>query len=142
MMGLVIGVHVIACIFLIIIILVQAGRGGGLVENFSGVESMFGTKTNAFLTRSTSVLSVIFFITCLSLAFMSSRQSKSLMGQRANQQQSAVQETQEKTPLQLDSQNKAAPEQLKPQATAEVIPEQKAAEKAASEEIPAQEVAK
>ncbi len=141
-MGLLIGIHVLACILLIIIILIQAGRGGGLVENFSGVESMFGTKTNTFLTRATSVLSIIFFITCLSLAFMSARKSKSLMSQRANQKQSAVKETQEKKPQQLDSQNKSAQEQLKPQTTTKVNPEQKAAEKAASQETPAQKAAK
>ncbi|MDD5431994.1 MAG: preprotein translocase subunit SecG [Candidatus Omnitrophica bacterium] len=79
MIILIIAVHVIVCILLIVLVLVQRGRGGGLVESFAGVESMFGTKTNEFLTRSTSVLSVIFFITCLSLAIMSVRQSKSLM---------------------------------------------------------------
>ncbi|MFA5156224.1 MAG: preprotein translocase subunit SecG [Candidatus Omnitrophota bacterium] len=79
MMGFVIAIHVIACALLIIIILVQAGRGGGLVEGFSGVESMFGPKTSAFLTKATSILSTLFFITCISLAFLSARQSKSLM---------------------------------------------------------------
>ena len=79
MMGLLITIHVIACIILIAIILIQAGRGGGLVEGFSGVESMFGSKTNTFLTRTTTILSTLFFITCLSLAFLSARQSKSLM---------------------------------------------------------------
>jgi preprotein translocase subunit SecG len=64
---------------LIIIILIQAGRGGGLVEGFSNVESMFGPKTNTFLTRTTATLSILFFLTCLSLAFLSSRQSRSLM---------------------------------------------------------------
>ena len=79
MMGFVITIHVIVCVLLIIIILIQAGRGGGLVEGFSGVESMFGTKTNTFLTRTTTVLSVLFLLTCLSLAFLSARQSRSLM---------------------------------------------------------------
>jgi len=50
-----------------------------LVESFSDVESMFGTKTNAFLTRTTTVLSVLFFVTCLSLAVLSIKQSRSLM---------------------------------------------------------------
>ncbi len=81
MMGLIIGIHVIACIFLIGIILIQAGRGGGLVENLSSMESVFGTKTSAFLTRSTTVLSTVFFITCLSLALLSARQSRSLLMQ-------------------------------------------------------------
>jgi preprotein translocase subunit SecG len=73
-------IHVIVCIALIGLVLIQRGRGAGLVESFAGVESMFGTKTNAFLTRTTTVLSVAFFITCLVLAVVSVRQSKSLMG--------------------------------------------------------------
>lgn len=73
-------IHVIVCIALIGLVLIQRGRGAGLVESFAGVESMFGTKTNAFLTRATTVLSIAFFITCLLLALVSVRQSKSLMG--------------------------------------------------------------
>lgn len=79
MIGVIIAVHVIVCSLLVIIILIQAGRGGGLVDSFAGVESMFGTKTNAFLARATTVLSIIFFITCLSLALLSARQSRSLL---------------------------------------------------------------
>ena len=79
MIALIITIHVIACTLLIIMILIQRGRGGGLAESFSGVESMFGTKTNAFLSRTTTVLATLFFITCLSLALLSVRQSRSLM---------------------------------------------------------------
>lgn len=79
MMGLIIGIHVSICVLLIVIILIQAGRGGGLVESFAGVESMFGTKTNTFLTRTTTALAILFFLSCISLALLSARQSRSLM---------------------------------------------------------------
>ncbi|TBR20107.1 preprotein translocase subunit SecG [bacterium] len=79
MMGFIVVLHVIICILLIILVLIQSGRGGGLVDNLSNIESMFGTKTNAFLTKSTTVLSTLFFITCLSLAVLSLKQSRSLM---------------------------------------------------------------
>ncbi|MFA5361969.1 MAG: preprotein translocase subunit SecG [Candidatus Omnitrophota bacterium] len=79
MAGLVVAIHLIACLGLIVIVLVQRGRGGGLVESFSGLESMFGVKTSVFLTRTTTVFSVIFFITCLLLTFFSVRQSRSLL---------------------------------------------------------------
>jgi len=79
MMTLLIIIHVIACIVLIGLVLIQRGRGAGLVEGFAGVESMFGTKTSVFLTRTTTIMSVVFFMTCLSLAVMSVKQSKSLM---------------------------------------------------------------
>ncbi len=72
-------IHMIVCLLLIGLIMIQAGRGGGLVESFSSVESMFGTKTNTFLTRITTVLSILFFVTCLSLALLSAKQSRSLM---------------------------------------------------------------
>ncbi|MFA7294920.1 MAG: preprotein translocase subunit SecG, partial [Candidatus Omnitrophota bacterium] len=79
MMTFIIVLHVIACVVLIILVLIQRGRGAGLVESFAGVESMFGTKTSAFLTRTTTIMSVVFFLTCLSLAVLSVKQSKSLM---------------------------------------------------------------
>ncbi len=79
MMSLILVIHAIICILLIGIILIQAGRGGGLVESFSSVESMFGPKTNVFLTRATTVLSILFFITCLSLALLSAKQGRSLL---------------------------------------------------------------
>lgn len=92
MMGLIIFLHVLICILLITIILIQRGRGGGLVESFSDMESMFGTKTNAFLTRATTILSVLFFITCLILAFISAQQAKSIVPNVMPQSQNAEQE--------------------------------------------------
>jgi len=102
MMAFVIVVHVLVCVALIALVLVQRGRGGGLVESFQGVESMFGTKTNEFLTRSTTILSIVFFITCLSLAFLSVKQSRSLL---SNVKQTSV----ASAPAQQADQPKQAP---------------------------------
>lgn len=79
MMTFIIIIHVTACLVLIALVLIQRGRGAGLVEGFAGVESMFGTKTSVFLTRTTTIMSIVFFLTCLSLAVLSVKQSKSLM---------------------------------------------------------------
>jgi preprotein translocase subunit SecG len=79
MFGLVIAIHVIACALLIFIVLVQQGRGGGLIDSMSSAENIFGTKTSTFLVKATSVLAVVFFFTCLSLAFLSIRKGKSLI---------------------------------------------------------------
>ena len=81
-MGFLIFIHVVVCIFLATIILMQAGRGGGLTENFASAESMFGAKTNSFLVKTTTILGVFYLITCLSLAFISSKKERSLMPQR------------------------------------------------------------
>jgi preprotein translocase subunit SecG len=79
MFGLVIAIHVVACALLIVIVLIQQGRGGGLIESLSSAENIFGTKTSTFLVKATSILAVIFFFTCLSLAFLSIRKGKSLI---------------------------------------------------------------
>ena len=118
-MILIIVIHVIVCIALIGLVLIQRGRGSGLVESFHSVESMFGTKTNTFLTRTTTILSVIFFFTCLSLAVLSVRQSKSLMS-NVNLNPPANQATQETA----KPQEKAAVTQQAPQNQEAPVPSQ------------------
>ena len=106
MIGFIIFIHAIVCVFLIVIILIQRGHGGGLVESLSGIDSMFGTKTSAFLTRFTTVLAILFLATCLTLAVISARQSKSLMrrvrpSEEIPVEASAPTEPEESTPSEL-----------------------------------------
>ena len=72
-------IHSITCVLLVLTVLMQAGRGGGLTESFSSAESVFGAQTSAFMVRTTSILATVFFTTSLVLALMSSRQERSLM---------------------------------------------------------------
>ena len=81
-MGFILVIHVIVCVLLVISILMQAGRGGGLTETFQSAESMFGTQTNAFMVRLTSILAVIFISTSLLFAFQSSKGTQSLMANK------------------------------------------------------------
>ncbi|MBU1367715.1 MAG: preprotein translocase subunit SecG [Candidatus Omnitrophica bacterium] len=71
--------HIIIVIGLIGMILVQRGRSGGLVEALGGVESIFGTKTSSFFVKVTVILAILFFITSISLAYLSKEKGKSLM---------------------------------------------------------------
>jgi len=79
--GFVIGIHVIVSLVLILVILLQAGRGGGLSESFGGssTQTIFGTKTSVFLTRATTVSAIIYIITCLTLGVMTSHRGRSLV---------------------------------------------------------------
>ena len=79
MMTFILVIHSIACVLLVLTVLMQAGRGGGLTESFSSAENVFGAQTSAFMVRATSILATVFFVTSLSLAFMSARQERSLM---------------------------------------------------------------
>lgn len=133
MTGIIITLHVIACVLLITIILIQRGRGGGLLETFSGVESLFGTKTSSFFGRTTSVLAIIFFITCLTLAFLSARQSRSLLRSIKTQQpleQDNITVTQpiEDTTQREATQKEAPAEQAQTSVTEEGKPEAPKAE--------------
>ena len=111
MFALVITIHVIACALLILIVLIQQGKGGGLIDTFSSAESIFGTRTNTFLVKSTSVLSVIFFFTCLSLAFLSMQKSKSLIETYKPKQQPSSQSSTSSVPAQASQAAKATSQQ-------------------------------
>ena len=77
-------VHVFVCLVLIAVILLQAGRGGGLSDMVGGgsTQSIFGTQTNTFMTRATEVCAVVFIITSLSLGIISTQKGKSLIEKR------------------------------------------------------------
>ena len=79
--GIVIAIHIVVSLMLIFVILLQAGRGGGLSESFGGgsTQTLFGTKTSVFLMRATAVSAVVFIFTCLILGVMTSHRGKSLV---------------------------------------------------------------
>ena len=82
MFALLITLHVIACIVLIMVILLQAGKGGGISETFGGsggLQSMLGTKASSFLTKATAACAVLFLVTSMTLALMSTQRSGSIV---------------------------------------------------------------
>jgi len=72
-------IHTVAAVLLIVVILMQSGRGGGLTEGFAPAESLFGAKTNQFMVRATTTMALLFLVTSLSLAYLSSRRAASLI---------------------------------------------------------------
>lgn len=79
--GFVIAIHIVASLVLIFVILLQAGRGGGLSESFGGssTQTLFGTKTSVFLTRATAASAIVYILTCLILGVMTSHRGRSLV---------------------------------------------------------------
>ena len=70
--------HVIVCIFLIIVVLLQSGKGADLAGTFTGMGSQtaFGPRGAATaLSRATAIAVVIFMLTSISLTIYSSRHS-------------------------------------------------------------------
>ena len=67
--------HVFICFLLVISVLLQAGRGGGLSGSFGagGGQAIFGGRGAAtFFSKATVVLGALFFVSSLGLAMMSS----------------------------------------------------------------------
>ena len=68
--------HVIVCLFLMLTVLLQSGKGGGMGAAFGGgnAATVFGgSGASGFLKKMTTVAGTIFMITSMSLAFISSR---------------------------------------------------------------------
>jgi preprotein translocase subunit SecG len=76
MYGVVLAFHLLVCIVLIAIILIQSGKGGGLAGGAFGgaTQTVFGGRgATDFITKATVYLGIVFFITSLGLAILTSR---------------------------------------------------------------------
>jgi preprotein translocase subunit SecG len=102
MFGVVLALHLLVCLGLVGVILIQSGKGGGLSGGAFGgaTQTVFGGRGAVdFITRATIGLGVAFFVTSMTLALMTAGSSgpsrgKSLLqsearkaAQRAPQQQ-------------------------------------------------------
>jgi preprotein translocase subunit SecG len=69
-------VHVIVCLFLIIVVLLQSGKAADLAGAFGGMGSQtaFGPRGSAtLLSKATTISAVIFMVTSLSLSILATR---------------------------------------------------------------------
>jgi len=67
-------VHILICVGLVGLILIQHGKGADAGAAFGGGASgtVFGSQgSTSFLSRTTAVLATLFFVTCLTLAYFS-----------------------------------------------------------------------
>lgn len=75
MATLVLVIHLIVCIFLIFIVLIQSGKGAELGAAFGGSsQTLFGARGAAtFFSKMTTVAAIVFMITSLSLAVITAK---------------------------------------------------------------------
>ena len=107
MYGVLLALHIIICFSLIVVVLLQSGKGGGLAGGAFGgtAQTVFGGRgATDFMTRATMVLGGAFFATSLVLALMSSGAAtqRSLLQEAARKAQSTA-------PAQLPAQPGQAP---------------------------------
>ena len=67
------------CLFLILLVLIQKGRGGGLSSAFGGGggNTAFGSKTGDVLTWTTSIVFGIFMLLAIGLNLVANQMNKS-----------------------------------------------------------------
>jgi preprotein translocase subunit SecG len=77
----VVGLHIIACLFLIGVVLLQQGKNQDLASAFGGggTQTAFGPRGSAnVLSRATTILAGVFMITSLALSMLRPRSSSIL----------------------------------------------------------------
>lgn len=73
MYQLILALHLVVCVVLVVLVLIQHGKGADIGASFgSGASTtVFGSQgTGGFLFRATSSLALIFFVTSLSLSYL------------------------------------------------------------------------
>ena len=78
-------IHVVACMFLILVILIQPGKSGGMgIFGSAGAQQVFGGRgAGNFLTKTTWATATIFFVSSISLAYLSSSSDEALQKKSA-----------------------------------------------------------
>jgi len=68
-------IHILACLFLIFVVLIQSSKGAELGAAFGGSsQTLFGSRGAAtFLSKVTTVVAAVFMITSLVLSIIASR---------------------------------------------------------------------
>lgn len=74
-------IHVFACITLILIVLLQAGKGANMGAAFGGSsQTVFGSGgAGTFLGKMTAAVAIIFMLTSITLTYSASKKTSTLM---------------------------------------------------------------
>src|SRR5437868_10673563 len=78
MIYLIVAIHILVCVFLIIVVLLQSGKSADVAAAFGGMGSQtaFGPRSAAnVLTKATTWSAVIFMVSSITLSVMMSRRS-------------------------------------------------------------------
>lgn len=80
--ALVMALFLFVCLFMVLLILIQKGRGGGLTSAFggAGANTAFGSKTGDVLTWATSIVFGIYLILAISMNLLAEKKANPGMG--------------------------------------------------------------
>src|SRR5512141_3517816 len=73
-------IHVIVCLILVVVVLLQSGKAADLAGGFGGMgsQTVFGPRGSAtMLSKATTISAVLFMLTSLTLSIMATRAGSS-----------------------------------------------------------------
>jgi len=122
-------IHILVCFFLIGIVLLQSGKGAELGAAFGGSsQTLFGSRGAAtFLNKMTTGVAVVFMITSLLLAVLTTRGTSIVKEETPAKEETTIPATpgplqeQGKGPIQVPSEQKSQP-QPQPQQQKQQVP--------------------
>src|SRR5271165_5151070 len=82
-------IHVFVCLFLMLVVLLQQGKSGGMGAAFGGgaTQQVFGGRgAGNLLTRATTICAATFMLTSVSLAYVSSSGDRELKARAVEEQ--------------------------------------------------------
>ncbi|MBM9577243.1 preprotein translocase subunit SecG [Leptospira sp. 201903070] len=80
--GVILTLFVVVSLFLVLLVMIQTGKGGGLLGGGSS-QSVFGSSTADVLTKATRVTAILFIILSLFLSFLFAKKEDKLMPETA-----------------------------------------------------------
>jgi preprotein translocase subunit SecG len=83
--------HVFVCVFLILVVLLQPGKSGGMGAAFGGASAaVFGARgATSFLGKVTAVCAVTFMLTSIGLSYLATSKEKTLRREADRQEERA-----------------------------------------------------
>jgi preprotein translocase subunit SecG len=83
MITIVLMLHVLFCFILVLIVLLQGGRGTSFGAAFGGAsQTLFGTRRGNILTKITTIAAALFMLTSLSLTIIFARHATPILKKR------------------------------------------------------------
>ena len=94
-------IHVIVCLFLIVVVLLQSGKAADLAGAFGGMgsQTVFGPRGSAtVLSKATTIAAALFMVTSLSLSILATRAGSGSSGTLLDKKHAPTQTQQPTTP--------------------------------------------
>jgi preprotein translocase subunit SecG len=83
--------HIFVCVFLILVVLLQPGKAGGMGAAFGGASAaVFGARgATSFLGKLTALCAMVFMLTSIGLSYLATSKEKSLRQEADRQEERA-----------------------------------------------------